>query len=238
MSVLPRRSPGVISAPLSGSTVVYDLVTETRHRLDPGSGTVFWACDGRTDRDTAIIDWAHGAGIDRSVVADRVEATLTRLGELGLVGRATPWTPPMPRPGAEPDDDAPHRGDGHRVLDRTIRFVGDDEALLRRIDDYLGTAHTATPSTDGTAPGGSTPEATSDEVVFRVQWLPGGEVRLVTDVVADHADLATLLPRLVTVVNEYAVATHGCLGLHAGAVRSPDGHIVVLPGVSGPGSRR
>ncbi len=70
---------------------------------------------------------------------------------------------------------------------------------------------------------------------FDVHETDGGEVVLVTDYEWKSPSLEACLRQLTSVINEYAVWTHSCAALHSGAVRSPEGDIVLLPAPSGNG---
>lgn len=221
VTVLPRRSPGVVYAPSGDGVVAYDLVTETRHRSSPAAGMVLDACDGITDRHDAVIGWAEQASTEPSVVAVRLDEVLQRFTELGLVGRTTAWQPPPTRvAGPRPDPTTTWVGAAHPVLARTVRFHGADRDLVERVDHYLGSG-----SPTGDEPG------EHPTLWFEVVQRGDGDFDLVTDRTVGHAGLGTLLRRLVTVMNEYATGNDDLLTLHAAGLRSPAGRIVVLPGV-------
>ena len=46
LAPLPAHSPGVLAAPLGELTVLYDVITEMVHVLNPSAGLVWEACDG------------------------------------------------------------------------------------------------------------------------------------------------------------------------------------------------
>lgn len=227
MSVLPRRSEGVIDAPFGAGRVVYDLVTETRHRLNAAAGAVLDGCDGTTDRQNQAATWVEGTGLTRSVVDDRIDAALTQFEDLGLVGRSTAWQVPRQRTGLGPTS-SPRVAHGrrHRLLDLVVRFRGTDVDLLEEIDRYLGTG-----VGEPLGPGCHPVEPGAD-LIFEVLRRADGSVELWTDEEVWHDATPTLLRRLVAETTAYAVTTHGCAALHAGGVRSPCGHIVVLPAPS------
>ncbi len=227
MSLMPCRSDGVLGAPIAGRVVVYDLVTETRHRLNVAAGAVLDCCDGSTDFDEVIEAWAEESGVERSSLVSHVEAALDGFRDLGLVDRDTPWQTPPPRTALGPTTSTTiFYGRSHLVLDRVIRFRGVDADLVARIDDYLGTG-----VDESTGPG-SRDGADSEVEEFEVLARADGSLELWTDEDVWHDTADTLLGRLVTETTDYAVATHGCAALHAGGVRAADGRIVVLPSVS------
>lgn len=231
MTPLPARSDGLLVAPLGGNVVVYDLLTETRHRLNTTASAVLAACDGDAARDDIVSRWVDSTGADTATVAAQVSAVLEQFEELGLVARPSRWEPPAPRTAADPTQDGEMAVTApHRVLDRQIRFRSADATLLTAIDDYLGTNHVHEVDE---APAGH-PVPTS-QLTFEVNWMPDGEVALVTDRVDTHDQLGTLLRRLVGVMVDYASTTHGCVAIHAGALRDPAGQVVLLPAPSGAG---
>ena len=205
---------------MADRAIAYDLATETAHQLNASAGELLAACDGTSDVDDAVTAWAEGAGIDRESVAADVTAGLAMLEGLGLVGRDQPVEAPKPVVGstADPADDD-HLGKVHSVIDYTIAFRGPQPELITTLDTFLGT---------GTDTGDPT-------MLFDVHITDGGELVLVTDYEWKFPSLEACLRQLTSVVNEYAVWTHSCAALHAGAVRSPEGEIVLLPAPSGNG---
>ena len=49
LAPLPAHSPGVLASSLGELTVLYDLVTEMVHVLNPTAGFVWESCDGVGD---------------------------------------------------------------------------------------------------------------------------------------------------------------------------------------------
>ncbi len=200
--------------------IAYDLATETAHQLNASAGELLAVCDGTSDVDDAVIAWAKGAGIDRESVAADVTAGLAMLEGLGLVGRDEAVEAPKPVVGstADPADDD-QLGKVHSVIDYKIAFRGPQPELITTLDRFLGT---------GTDTGDPT-------MFFDVHQTDDGEVVLVTDYEWKFPSFEACLRQLTSVVNEYAVWTHSCAALHSGAVRSPEGGIVLLPAPSGNG---
>lgn len=201
--------------------VAYDLVTETAHQLNASAGALLDACDGTSDIDDAVTAWADGAGANRERVAADVKAGLAMLEEMGLVGRDVPFDVPAQPTGSieAAADDVVHVGLVHSVIDYDIALRGPQPELVATLDAFLGTGRdTGEPS-----------------LVFDVHENADGEVVLVTDYEWKFPSLDACLRQLTSVVNEYAVWTHGCAALHSGGVRSPGGAIVLLPAPSGNG---
>ena len=200
--------------------MAYDLVTETAHQLNATAGALLAACDGEADVDAAVTDWADGAGVDRADVAADVTAGLAMLTELGLVGRDESFDAPKPPVGST--EDAPNgavTGSVHPVIDYNIALRGPDADVLEALDTFLGTG------TDAEKP----------TMFFDAHETADGELVLVTDYEWRFPSREACLRQLTSVVNEYAVWTHSCAAFHAGAVRSPDGELVLLPAPSGNG---
>lgn len=261
MTALPRRSDGVLSTFAGDHVVVYDLVEAMRHRLSPVGGFVLAACDGSTTVEVAAAELAEAAGVDAATTTERIESILDDLRRIELIERETTWEPPTRRgvlPSTLTDDQrktlltscsagtttARHAsatvvGEEHRVLDRVIRFRGEDPDLIATVDDYLGTAvgSSGESAKDDLelGPGGAITGVEAEVLEFGVYETESDEYDLVTDDVVSLKGLDTLLRRLVTVTNEYAVASDSLLTLHAAGVRDPDGRIVTFPAESGAG---
>ena len=205
---------------MADRAIAYDLATETAHQLNASAGELLAACDGTSDVDEAVTAWAVGAGIDRESVAADVTAGLAMLEGLGLVGRDQPVEAPKPVVGSTEDPGGDDQlGKIHSVIDYKIAFRGPQPELITTLDRFLGT---------GTETGDPT-------MFFDVHITDDGEVVLVTDYEWKFPSLEACLRQLTSVVNEYAVWTHSCAVLHSGAVRSPEGDIVLLPASSGNG---
>ena len=205
--------------------IAYDLVTETAHQLNATAGTLLAACDGEGDVDAAVTTWAEDAGVDRPNVAADVSAGLAVLAGLGLVGRDEPFDAPKPPVGSTEDaaDGAVTgralTGRVHPVIDHNIALRGSQPEVLEVLDTFLGT---------GT--GGEKPT-----MFFDAHETPEGELVLVTDYEWRFPSREACLRQLTSVVNEYAMWTHSCAAFHAGAVRSPEGELMLLPAPSGNG---
>ncbi|MFZ1541806.1 MAG: PqqD family peptide modification chaperone [Candidatus Microthrix parvicella] len=241
MPTFPQRSPGVLVSPLGDRAVAYDLVTETAHQLNATAGALLAACDGVVDVDAAVTDWAGEAGVDRADVAADVTAGLAMLTELGLVGRDEAFNAPKPPVGSTEDEAEGERasdnvvtggavtggavtggavtGRVHPVIDHNIALRGPQADVLEALDAFLGTGTDAEKAT----------------MFFDAHETADGELVLVTDYEWRFPSREACLRQLTSVVNEYAVWTHSCAAFHAGAVRSPDGELVLLPAPSGNG---
>jgi hypothetical protein len=71
------RSEALITEELDGQLLIYDTKTSAAHGLDANAAELWRACDGHTD----IEELAVRCGVSE----DRVEDTLARLSEIGLL---------------------------------------------------------------------------------------------------------------------------------------------------------
>jgi hypothetical protein len=207
----------VLAAPLGELTVLYDLVTEVVHVLNPSAGLVWLACDGTTDLDGAVTPIVEVTGADRGRIERDVTAGVDQLAAAGLVGRASeaPALDPIERP---PVAGAAHSA-VHAVLDDGVRFLGDDAELLASIDALLG-FDDARPAT----------------IDLGVQEADDGTMRLTGwGPPRTYGSRAAFLDALPSALNLIAAASSTCVALHSGAVRSPSGEVVLLPAQSGSG---
>lgn len=225
MPTFPHRSPGVLVSRMGDRAIAYDLITETAHQLNATAGALLAACDGEAGIDAAVTAWSTDAGADRADVAADVIAGLVMLTDLGLVGRDGPFDAPNPPVGSTGDAAGGAATGGavigrvHPVIDHHIALRGPRAEVLEALDTFLGT---------GTGRGKPT-------MFFDVHETPEGELVLVTDQEWRFPSREACLRQLTSVINEYAVWTHSCAALHAGAVRSPEGELVLLPAPSGNG---
>ncbi len=215
--VFPPRSPGVNLAGDGDVWYVHDTVVGTLNHVNSTAALVLGACDGVTAVDARVADWAGTAGVEQAVVAADTTSTLDRFVDLGLVGRSDLPEEPAVRVGNTRDGfDGADRTTGgvHAVLDHGVVFRGTDPALIDRIDSYLGTVD---------------PDRRAD-IVFDVDAQDDGRVQLMTDDEWLFGSEDRLLRQICGVLNEYASRTRQCLALHAGAVRAPDGRVVLVVG--------
>lgn len=218
---LPRRSPGILWARLDDQYLAYDLATETAHLLNTTGGALLSLCDGVTDLADGCAALVEATGAAAAIVRRDVSAALDSFAQLGLVDRVGDWSGPPPPRGASDGGSAPGclHGQVHSVVDHRIVFRGAQADLLAEIDAHLGTTAPGRPAT----------------IAFDVHEEDDGIVVLLTDDEWRFPSRQALLDGLATVVNEYAARSHSCLTLHAGAVRSPAGKVVVLAAPSGAG---
>lgn len=239
--VLPRRSEGVLLARLGDRAIVYDSTTEVLHYLNLSAGLILATCDGSTGTAQVLDTLVTASGASVKNAERTVSATLEFLGELGLVGRARSAVVPS---ATVHSSTRPHPlgeqfvGAGHLLLDVMLRFRSPTRDLVEKIDAFLGTgvpdrSDLSDPNnaTHGrpTAPP-STIAAPPETIYLDVEERASGHVALFARDEWLFPDRSALFRQLVGVINEYARCASTCLSLHAGAVRSPTGRVVVLPG--------
>lgn len=210
--VLPERSEGVLVAPFADGWAVYDLVEDRIHVLDHVAGWLV-QCGGAPLQE--IIDEAvttTGASPDR--VAPDIRTGIAALTDAGLLGREQPWPAPAPVHTRWPHAHGATLGEVHAVLDQRLTFHCEDVELLAEIDHCLGMVVDDSPT-----------------VVFDAAPTPEGGVSLQAMEEWEFPDRRGFLIQLPGVVNDFASHDQSMLVLHAGAVRTPDGRLLVLPGV-------
>ena len=196
--------------------MLYDLVTETVHVLNPSAGLVWEACDGVIDLAQVVSPVVEATGAAWDQVATDVEACVDQLADAGLVARTVdaPEPPPIERTAV----DGARTGAVHAVLDDGVCFRGDDGGLLAAIDGLLG-------DDDG--------RPVTIELGVRED---GGAVRLRGwGPERAYGSREAFLDALPTTLNQIAAASSHCIALHAGCVRAATGEVLLLPAVSGSG---
>ncbi len=220
---LPRPSPGVLTSELDGEVVVYDPVTRLVHLPDPVATVVWLACDGATDLATVVAELAGATGAPSEVVERDVVALVDDLLGRGLVGRDVA-TPAGLGPGPDRAGDLDVRPGSAtsrllRVLDDRLVVHGDAPALVAAVEDLCRDLVVD----DGVSP-------TTGRGV-RVD--PDGSVALSGALgQSSFGDVGSFLEAFPRELNRLAAASRLGPALHAGAVRSPEGVVVVLPGES------
>lgn len=209
-------SAGVRLAPLGPGAVACDLVAEQSHLIDPVTAWLLSSTlAGPVDLQDLVAEAASTSGADPALVEADLARAVSTLRSLGLLGRATPYQEPSPMGGSALDRPDVPIGAVHPVINHRIAFRSTAPDLLAEVDQFLGMG------VDGVEP----------TLVFDIEPEANGEITLTTADVWQFPAKLTLYAQLPGVVNEYAARTHSCAVLHAGAVRTPAGKIVVIPGV-------
>lgn len=211
------RSEGLLLAPFLDGAVVYDQVTETVHRL---SATAAWLLDQAPARVADLVARAVAAtGGPRDRIEHDIGQGLALLRAQGLVDRDELVWSAAPAGGSGHDRPGWTTGRTHAVIDHRLAFRSPDPALVALVDTFLG------PGTTDDDPG----------LFFDLAEQPDGAVDLHTDTHWAFTDRAELLGHLPAVVNLVAARSASPVVLHAGAVRRPDGRVVLCPGPSNTG---
>lgn len=198
--------------------MAYDVAAEVVHLLNATAAHLLAVCDGVSDLDELVASWASPSGAPAATVARDVARGIEQFMALGLVGRDAALAV-LPVPKGSPRFAFEHLGAVHAVLDEGVQFRSPHPGLLRSIDAALGMSDPGRVAT----------------IAFDVTEDAGGGVHLHTESEWSFPSLEGCLEQLPTVINEYAVRSAGCVVLHAGAVRSPAGAVVVMPAPPGAG---
>ena len=223
-AALPSRSVGVRWTTFGTGLLLHDEVRNQVHLLNDTAQLVWLACDGVTTLDEAAETFAVAANHPVDQVRDDIGAHVATLRDADLLGRAvgTQVAPP-------PDTvDEPGIAARLQVLDDVVVISSNDLTLAQRLAEPFSALRVL----DGRLPvetdSGHTHHigihATSDAI--RVYGM-GHDQMLASEV--------QVVDVLTSLVNTAVRATPSVLALHAGAVRSPEGSVVVIAGHSGAG---
>lgn len=224
---IPGKSPGVMAAPFLGATAVYDMLTHRVTLVSPLAGVLLEVASmSRAEQafiDELADDVLASTGAPKDAVVAALCATVDGLVEANLLGRPTVWDPD-PVVGGAPlvqghdGSDTPSSagfGSTLHVFDERLAFRSADADLLADIDRWLHLP----PGTD------------EPTVVFDADPTPVGGVFLQAAEVWEFPDRSGFQLQLPGVVNDWAARSSTLLVLHAGGLRTPDGSVVLLPGV-------
>lgn len=171
------------------------------------------ASDGATVEAAAQELHRSLAGVSSSQAKLTVDRAVAQLRADGLIGRAAEIDPPQDWPGSSFPADR-RSGIAHPILDRSFVFRSADAGLLRTLEDLFEA---------------SDPES-APSIALDVDRLSGGEILLQAANTWRFPSEDAFIHEVVEVVNEYAARSCSMPVLHAAAVRTPDGRILVLPG--------
>lgn len=217
--LLPRWSTGIRSTSFADGALLHDTLRYEIHVLNPIGAVVWASCDGTTPLAELVDDFAEATGHPAPEIERDVRAHLDQLRAAGLVDR-----PPLPAPVSPPVDgpiDEPLVLRSLRVLDEAVEVRANEAGLLDRVRlvfrDLVATDRPVTTRVG---------LARLDDGQVRVhgrgydRTVEGGEA-------LDEA--------LASWLNQVVAPSAAVLAFHAGAVRSPDGRVVLIPGTSGAG---
>ncbi len=207
-------SPGLLIAPFADGAAVFDTLTETAHLVGPLAAWLLGS-DETADLDELVELLIEEAGADPTTARRGLEGAVDTLTGLGLLGRSEHPESPTPRiPRVRTPEPDWFVGATHGVLDRYLAFCGPDRALVEAVDDLLGSPVT---DVDPTLYFGLVPDGS-------------GGVDVIDDSLWHFTDVDRLLWQLPTIVNDTVSHSESMVVLHAGAVRTPGGRVVVVSG--------
>lgn len=211
-------STGLLRSSLGDDTVLYDPVAEAVHIVGP-LGSWLMGMAGPTNVDDVVDDLVDATGASRAATEAELVDAIGLLRSRRLVDHDRTGPPrPGPWPGSSLPSGGRPTGDVYAVLDQRIAFRSSSTELLATIDAALG----------GGRPGEPT-------IVLDAEPDVGGGVTVTAADVWPFPDREGLFRQLVTVLNEYAARSDTSVVLHAGAVRTPDGRVLLLVGFADAG---
>lgn len=205
-------SEGIVLADFQGGVAAYDLFTDKVTLVDLLGGWVLRRLPA--DLDDLVRELVNDLPDVPAVLAGELRRGVHELEAAGLVGRLGSWTPPTPVRAGSFAEDRRLIGATHAVLDHRLAFRSTDPKLLRKIDSFLRVA----------------PVDEMPTVIFDAERTPRGGVVLNAAEEWDFPAESGFFAQLPGVINDFASRSENLLVLHAGAVRTPSGHVVVLPG--------
>lgn len=228
---LPFRSAGVLAAEFLDGWTVYDLPTNLVRLVSPLAGYLLVEAPHQNASSTThdevtleslVSEIVAATGEPAVEVRGAVTDTIDWLVDAKLLGSSNDWEPTPTVSGApvddrtlEPTDAPPRMGQTTRVFDERLAFRSSDADLLADIDDWLHLP----------------PDNDTPTVFFDAERTPSGGVYLHAAEEWEFPELAGFRTQLTGVVNDWAARSTTLLVLHAGAIRTPDGKVFVLPGV-------
>ena len=229
--LMPRWSLRIVSVPFGDGLLLHDEVRNQVHVLNATGALVWQACDGATPVSLVAEAFADALGHPVDVVERDIRAHVASLAAGQLVGRGeVPDHLALPEPGPVV---GPLASRPLRVLDERIVVRADDPSVIAAVESLFADL------LDSVGSPGEPPKPAPQMVEIAevaMASAPGGGYRLhgrghdQTFVRLD--DALDVLPSLV---NRLVAGAAAPLALHAGAVRSPEGRVVVLAGASGTG---
>jgi len=208
------RSEGVLLAGFLDGACAYDLLSDRVHLLRPAAARLLERLPLELDE---LVSTAHDVvGPDAVDPEDEVLGGVEALVALGVVGRTTTWSRPEPVGGSTQDPAGRRIGASHDLLDRVVAFRSSDPELLAAVDDFIGVSRSDAPP----------------DVFFDADPRADGGIDLHAAETWEFPNRSGFFAQLPGVVHDFAARSDSSLVLHAGAVRTPDGRVVLLPAAS------
>ena len=209
-----ERSAGLVSVPFLDGAVVFDAVCETTHVVGPVAAWLLGSDEPATIDDLVEI-LVSETDINAATATESLTRAITTLANRGLIGR-TEQPGPVECVRRLIDEPAPGWtvGETHSVLDATFAFCGPDHGLLAAVDERWGS-----PVLDA-----------NPTMYFGLEPTGDGGIDVIDDARWHFDQVDRLLWQLPTIVNLTAARTETMAVLHAGAVRTPTGEVILITG--------
>lgn len=209
-----ERSEGLLIAPFGAGVCCYDLLTDSVHVLGPAAASVLDRLPTNIGSLlTASRDLADSTTVDPEVELLRGVGALVTM---GVLNRAQNYERPEPIHGSARDPAGRFTGASHDLLDQVLAFRSNDQDLVEEIDAFIGVvAQNTTPT-----------------VFFDADVRPDGGIDLLAAELWEFPSRSGFFTQLPGVVHDFAARSDASIVFHAGAVRTPDGRILLLSGPS------
>ncbi len=211
-------SKGLLIAPFADRAVVYDTVDEQTHITSLFAAWVL-GFTKPTPRQVVVEMMIESGDLVAHDAQQLLDDCIRRLSSIGLIGRTEqPETPAPFVPTVRKPEDTWAVGKTHGMVHRRLAFCGPDPTLIGRIDSLLGVNefvnNNELPPTD----------------FFAVIPDESGAIDLIDAYTWRFPDLDHLLWQLPTVINDNVSHEMSMVVMHAGAVRTPSGKIIMITG--------
>ncbi len=212
----PWRSKGLLTAELDDHGVVFNPSTLNMHLLNWTASLVLQQCDGVTPLNQIVDTVAKEADAPLALVRRQTEASLSAFEQAGLLeGERVPTCADC---AILPSLPGRHQSMAFAIPDGALGFRSDDAALIGLIDDALDCMLTDKKPT----------------MWCGLAW-ENGRIRTAGPRISEtFASPQDLLKDLSPILGRFAMSTTTVLVLHAGAVVT-DAGLLILPGASGAG---
>ncbi len=207
-------SPGLVLAPFANGAAVFDPFEEKTHLVGPVAAWLL-GTDEPIVVDELVDLLADETDVDEATARSALEAAVATLVDLGLLGRDEALEAPARRiPTIDRPEEGWTVGASHGIIDGHLAFCGPDAEVIAAADELLGSP----------APG------VEPTVYFGLIPDGSGAIDLIDDSRWHFPTLGQLLWQLPGVVNDTVSHLHSMAILHAGAVRTPGGRIILVTG--------
>ena len=212
-------SPGLAVVTSSIGTVVFDPLTETAHLVSPIAAWLL-SSDEPSTIDELVRIIVEETEADEQEARATLEQGVDTLTELGLLGRdEAPDRPATLVPRVREPEPGWTVGAAHGLIDRYLAFCGPDAELIEAVDDLMGAPL----------------EGVDPTIYMGIQPVETGGIDVIDDSHWHLESADRLLWQLPAIVNYTVSHSDSMLVMHAGAVRTPHGKIVLVTGTMNTG---